>query len=220
MRALTPAVVREWYASALRSRGGRTSISSTSIRRVAGISRDDIEDYEVWPSGSPGVKGALSANTHRQRLQTLRAFLERLIEWDWPDAPPRNPVLGGDIPEKPRAAAEVPRRPRHRTLPVPARRRRRTAARHQRHLTHLPQQNNIHVTAATRVPLLPQSRWLAGMAGSPRWGNRSHRPPSRADWVAAMIMSTTVAMVLGGGVVLPGGRSVLTPVSVDAAPSA
>ncbi len=101
MRALTPAVVREWYASALRSRGGRTSISSTSIRRVAGISRDDIEDYEVWPSGSPGVKGALSANTHRQLLRTLRAFLERVIEWDWPDAPPRNPVLGGDIPEKP-----------------------------------------------------------------------------------------------------------------------
>src|SRR5271154_5259566 len=136
LRALTPAVVREWDASAPRRRGGRTSISSTSIRRVAGISRDDIEDYEVRPSGSPGVKGALSANTHRQRLQTLRASLERLIEWDWPDAPPRNPVLGGDIPEKPRAAAEVPRPPRHRTLPVPARRRRRTAARHQRHLTH------------------------------------------------------------------------------------
>jgi hypothetical protein len=56
--------------------------SSTSIRRVAGISRDDIEDYKVWPSGSPGVKGALSANTHRQRLRTLRAFLERIIEWD------------------------------------------------------------------------------------------------------------------------------------------
>jgi alkyl hydroperoxide reductase subunit AhpC len=35
-----------------------------------------------------------------------------------------------------------------------------------------------------------------------------------------MIMSTAVAMVLGGGVVLPGGRGVLNPVSVDAAPSA
>jgi site-specific recombinase XerD len=31
----------------------------------------------------------------------LRAFFERIIEWDWPDAPPRNPVLGGDIPKKP-----------------------------------------------------------------------------------------------------------------------
>ena len=28
-------------------------------------------------------------------------FFERIIEWDWPDAPPRNPVLGGDIPKKP-----------------------------------------------------------------------------------------------------------------------
>jgi hypothetical protein len=101
LRALTPAVVREWYASALRSRGGRTSISSTSIRRVAGIRRDDIEDYEVWPSGSPGVKGALSANTHRQLLRTLRASLERLIEWDWPDAPPATRSWAATSPKNP-----------------------------------------------------------------------------------------------------------------------
>src|SRR5215470_13883539 len=25
----------------------------------------------------------------------------RLIEWDWPEAPPRNPVIAGDIPKKP-----------------------------------------------------------------------------------------------------------------------
>src|SRR2546429_3878825 len=25
----------------------------------------------------------------------------RIIEWDWPDAPPRNPVIAGDIPKKP-----------------------------------------------------------------------------------------------------------------------
>src|SRR6266851_2714381 len=28
-------------------------------------------------------------------------FFERIIEWDWPDAPPRNPVIAGDIPKKP-----------------------------------------------------------------------------------------------------------------------
>ncbi len=33
--------------------------------------------------------------------RALRAFFERIIEWDWPDAPPRNPVPGGDIPKKP-----------------------------------------------------------------------------------------------------------------------
>lgn len=28
-------------------------------------------------------------------------FFERIIEWDWPDSPPRNPVIGGDIPPRP-----------------------------------------------------------------------------------------------------------------------
>src|SRR5919106_481423 len=35
----------------------------------------------------------------------IRIFVERLIEWDWPDAPGRNPILHGDIP--------------HRTEPIP-----------------------------------------------------------------------------------------------------
>ena len=34
-------------------------------------------------------------------MRTVRAFFERIIEWDWPDAPPRNPVIAGDIPKKP-----------------------------------------------------------------------------------------------------------------------
>jgi integrase len=31
----------------------------------------------------------------------IRIFLERLIEWDWPDAPALNPILHGDIPPRP-----------------------------------------------------------------------------------------------------------------------
>jgi site-specific recombinase XerD len=79
----------------------RWILASTGIEAIAEIRRDDIEDYKVWLARQPGTKGALSANTHRQRLRTLRAFFERIIEWDWPDAPPRNPVIGGDIPKKP-----------------------------------------------------------------------------------------------------------------------
>jgi site-specific recombinase XerC len=30
----------------------------------------------------------------------IRIFLERLIEWEWPDAPGRNPILHGDIPPR------------------------------------------------------------------------------------------------------------------------
>ena len=47
------------------------------------------------------MHGRLSAETHRQRLRTVRQFFERIIEWDWPDVPPRNPALAGDIPKKP-----------------------------------------------------------------------------------------------------------------------
>jgi site-specific recombinase XerD len=46
-------------------------------------------------------RSAVSAETHRQRLRTIRQFFERIIEWDWSDAPPRNPVIAGDIPKKP-----------------------------------------------------------------------------------------------------------------------
>jgi hypothetical protein len=67
-----------------------------------------IEDYKVWLARQPGNMGALPANTHRQRLRTLRAFFERIIEWDWPDAPPRNPVIGGDIPKKPEPLPKFP----------------------------------------------------------------------------------------------------------------
>jgi site-specific recombinase XerD len=79
----------------------RWILACTGIAAATEIRRDDIEDYKVWLSRQPGTRGALSANTHRQRLRTLRAFFERIIEWDWPDAPSRNPVLGGDIPKKP-----------------------------------------------------------------------------------------------------------------------
>ena len=87
----------------------RWILASTGIEAVAEIRRDDVEDYKVWLSRQPGTQGgALSANTHRQRLRTLRAFFERIIEWDWPDAPPRNPVLGGDIPKKPEPLPKFP----------------------------------------------------------------------------------------------------------------
>ncbi len=33
-------------------------------------------------------------------------FFERIIEWDWPDAP-RNPVIGGDIPASPEPLPKV-----------------------------------------------------------------------------------------------------------------
>ena len=78
-------------------------LAHTEVRVVADVSRAHVEDFKVWLAAQPGHKPGtrLTANTHRQRLRTLRAFFERVIEWDWPDAPPRNPVIGGDLPPRP-----------------------------------------------------------------------------------------------------------------------
>jgi site-specific recombinase XerD len=80
----------------------RWLLERTDVRTVAEISRDDIEDFKVALAQRRGVKGqALAANTQRQRLRMLRMFFERIIEWDWLDAPMRNPIIGGDIPPRP-----------------------------------------------------------------------------------------------------------------------
>jgi site-specific recombinase XerD len=76
--------------------------ANTDVAVVADITRIHIEDYKVWLAAQPGTKSpTLSKNTQRQRLRMIRIFLERLIEWEWPDAPGRNPILHGDIPPRP-----------------------------------------------------------------------------------------------------------------------
>jgi site-specific recombinase XerD len=76
---------------------------STDVVVVANITRTHIENYKIWLAAQPGsARGStLAKNTQRQRLRMIRIFVERLIEWDWPDAPDRNPILHGDIPPRP-----------------------------------------------------------------------------------------------------------------------
>ena len=80
----------------------RWMVTDAGITAIADVGRDDIEDYKVWLAGQHRSAGqVISRETHRQRMRTVRQFFERIIEWDWPDAPPRNPVIAGDIPKKP-----------------------------------------------------------------------------------------------------------------------
>ena len=80
----------------------RWIITDAGLDAIAEMRRDDIEDYKVWLAAQPRHgRGTLTAETHRQRMRIVRAFFERIIEWDWPDAPARNPVIAGDIPKKP-----------------------------------------------------------------------------------------------------------------------
>lgn len=77
-------------------------VEHTDRTAVAAITRTDIEDFKVWLAAQPGQKSStMSANSLRQRLRMLRVFFERIIEWDWPDAPARNPIIGRDIPPRP-----------------------------------------------------------------------------------------------------------------------
>ena len=80
----------------------RWMITEAGLAAVGDVRRDDIEDYKVWLAAQPRGGGqTITAETHRQRMRTVRQFFERIIEWDWPGAPPRNPVLAWDIPKKP-----------------------------------------------------------------------------------------------------------------------
>ena len=79
----------------------RWLVAETDVSVVAGITRTHVEDYKVWLAAQPGHTGPnLAKNTQRQRLRMIRIFFERLIEWDWDDAPRRNPIFHGDIPPR------------------------------------------------------------------------------------------------------------------------
>jgi site-specific recombinase XerD len=80
---------------------GRFLVAETDVGSVADITRTHFEDYKVWLTVQPGTNGAyLAKNTQRRRLREIRGFFERLIEWDWEDAPRRNPIFHGDIPPR------------------------------------------------------------------------------------------------------------------------
>ena len=80
----------------------RWMVTEAGLTAVGDIHRDAIEDYKVWLAGQPrGGDRTITTETHRQRMRTVRQFFERIIEWDWPGAPARNPVIAWDIPKKP-----------------------------------------------------------------------------------------------------------------------
>jgi len=64
------------------------------------VARPQIEGFKAHLGAHISEKGKpLSANTRRQRLSVLRVFFDRIIEWEWDDAPPRSPIFGSDMPK-------------------------------------------------------------------------------------------------------------------------
>jgi integrase len=64
------------------------------------INRCHIEQFKLWLATRENQRGQpLKKSTIHYRLSMLRVVIERLIEWDHPDTPPRNPILWTDLPK-------------------------------------------------------------------------------------------------------------------------
>ena len=86
---------------ALRSLAAFLAEQAPEVRFVADIRRRHIEDYRTWLAARPGQRTArLTPATLAHRLGTLRMFFVRISDWDWPEAPPRVPIIPADLPRQ------------------------------------------------------------------------------------------------------------------------
>ena len=70
------------------------------VRALGSVNRGHIEAYKLSLAERENMRGErLKKTTISLRLGMLRVIIERLIEWDHPDAPLRNPIFGTDLPK-------------------------------------------------------------------------------------------------------------------------
>jgi hypothetical protein len=88
-----------------------------TARSLRQVNRRHIEAYKLWLASRENPRGQpLKKTTISLRLGMLRVIIERLIEWDHPDAPARNPIFGTDLPQARPTPPQVPRRRGRRRL--------------------------------------------------------------------------------------------------------
>jgi site-specific recombinase XerD len=77
----------------------RVSAADPNCTCVARIGRTHIEDFRRWLVARRSNTGKpLATMTIRHRLSTVRTFFERIMEWDYDDAPARLFVYMSDLP--------------------------------------------------------------------------------------------------------------------------
>ena len=77
----------------------RVTDADPSCVSVARIGRAHIEDFKSWLLKRRGRTGKpLATMTIRHRLSTVRTFFERIMEWDYDDAPARLFIYMSDFP--------------------------------------------------------------------------------------------------------------------------
>jgi len=83
----------------LRQFAGYLIAEHPDVSSFGEVGRAVIEGYRRSLAARRTATGTLlAANTIRQRLGMLRTFFDRIIEWDWPDAPARTPIFSTDLP--------------------------------------------------------------------------------------------------------------------------
>ncbi|MGI8416586.1 MAG: tyrosine-type recombinase/integrase [Nakamurella sp.] len=67
---------------------------------IADVRRTHIEGFKTFLTSKAGYRGnrGPAKTTTGMRLGHLRGMFDRIIEWDYPDVPPRNPIFAGDMP--------------------------------------------------------------------------------------------------------------------------
>jgi integrase len=95
-----PATV-EAASLALRQFAAHVTRMDLTCVSVSAIERRHVESYKVALMARPGRRGnkTVSTETIRNNLGMVRTFFERVIDWDFPDAPRRVPVFTGDLPK-------------------------------------------------------------------------------------------------------------------------
>lgn len=69
------------------------------VQSFSEVSRVHVESYKLALAQHVTAKGTpLAVNTLRMRLGMLMTYFDRIIEWDFEDAPVRNPLFISDIP--------------------------------------------------------------------------------------------------------------------------
>jgi site-specific recombinase XerD len=94
--SLRPATVA---AADIALRGLTRHLVAGGLEGFAAVERRHIESYKQWLATAGTRDGRPPArNTIRQRLGLVRSFFDRIIEWDWADAPGRTPMFAIDVP--------------------------------------------------------------------------------------------------------------------------
>jgi hypothetical protein len=94
--SLRPATVA---AAGIALRGLAQHLVAEGLGCFAAVERRHIESYKQWLATAGTRNGRPPArNTIRQRLGLVRSFFDRIIEWDWADAPARTPMFAIDVP--------------------------------------------------------------------------------------------------------------------------